>query len=97
MIVVGTIGDAVGTSRGRPITDIGLFVMERVLLRTLQLVDFGGRILFEPFLFIGLIAVVRRVLVLMAEAEGGRRTENTGSPWRPGGACEPDAEDDVGP
>jgi len=86
VIVVGTIGHAVGTSRGRPITDIGLFVVERVLLllivaellHTLQVVDLGGRILVEPFLFIGLIAVVRRVLVLMAEAEGGRRAENTG-------------------
>lgn len=30
---------------------------------------FGGRILVEPFLFIGLIAVVRRILVVTAEAE----------------------------
>jgi hypothetical protein len=37
-------------------------------------------LLVEPFLFIGLIAVVQRVLVLMAEAEaeGRRRAENTG-------------------
>jgi hypothetical protein len=33
-------------------------------------VTFGGRILVEPFLFIGLIAVVRRVLVITAEIEG---------------------------
>jgi hypothetical protein len=42
------------------------------LLYTLRLVNFGGRILVEPFLFIGLIAVVRRVLVITAEFEGGR-------------------------
>src|SRR4051812_36723001 len=48
--------------------------------RTVQLVDFGGRMLVEPFLFIGLIVVVRRVLVPIAEAEaeGGRRAENIG-------------------
>jgi hypothetical protein len=32
-------------------------------------VNFGGQILVEPFLFIGLIAVVRKVLVLTAEAD----------------------------
>jgi hypothetical protein len=31
--------------------------------------DAQGRILAEPFLFIGLIAIVRRVLVLVAEVE----------------------------
>jgi uncharacterized membrane protein (DUF373 family) len=43
------------------------------LLYTLRLVNFGGRILVEPFLFIGLIAVVRRVLVLTAEFEHGEQ------------------------
>jgi uncharacterized membrane protein (DUF373 family) len=54
-----------------------VFVLDRVLLLfilaellyTLRLVDRGGRILAEPFLFIGLIAIVRRVLVLVAEVE----------------------------
>ena len=89
-----------------------LFIIAE-LLHTLQLVDFGGRILVEPFLFIGLIAVVRRVLVLMAEAEGGRRTENTGFLVQIGALAglalvlalaihllrgsDPHAEDDVGP
>lgn len=39
------------------------------LLYTLRVVNFGGRILVEPFLFIGLIAVVRKVQVIAAEAE----------------------------
>jgi uncharacterized membrane protein (DUF373 family) len=33
-------------------------------------VNVGGQILVEPFLFIGLIAVVRKVLVLTAEVHG---------------------------
>jgi uncharacterized membrane protein (DUF373 family) len=33
-------------------------------------VDIGGRILVEPFLLIGLIAVVRRILVVAADVEG---------------------------
>jgi hypothetical protein len=60
-----------------------------------------------------LIAVVRRVLMLIAEAEGGRRAENTGFLVQIGAlgglalvlalaihllrGTEPDAEDDVGP
>jgi uncharacterized membrane protein (DUF373 family) len=52
-----------------------MFIIAELLV-TLRLVDLRGRILVEPFLFIGLIAVVRRVLVLMAEAEGGNRVEN---------------------
>jgi uncharacterized membrane protein (DUF373 family) len=55
-------------------------VLERVLLvfiiaellYTLRIIDFGGRILVEPFLFIGLIAIVRRVLVVTAEVERGK-------------------------
>jgi uncharacterized membrane protein (DUF373 family) len=84
VIVVGTVREVIEGSGSRPITDTGLFVLERVLLMfiiaellvTLRLVDLRGRILVEPFLFIGLIAVVRRVLVLMAEAEDGNRVEN---------------------
>jgi uncharacterized membrane protein (DUF373 family) len=75
--IVGTVIDLVEGSDSRAITDSGLFVLERVLLLfiiaellyTLRLVDEGGRILVEPFLFIGLIAVIRRVLVITAEAE----------------------------
>jgi uncharacterized membrane protein (DUF373 family) len=66
-----------GSHRG--VADVGLFMLERTLLlfmiaellATLRLVDFGARILVQPFLLIGMIAVVRRVLVLTAEFEGG--------------------------
>jgi uncharacterized membrane protein (DUF373 family) len=75
--LVGTVIDLVEGSESRAIADTGGFLLERTmlmfiiaeLLYTLRLVDFGGRILVEPFLFIGLIAVVRRVLVVTAEAE----------------------------
>jgi uncharacterized membrane protein (DUF373 family) len=80
---VGTVVDVVEGSDSRSITDTGIFILSRVLLMfiiaellyTLRLVNFGARILVEPFLFIGLIAVVRRVLVITAEIEGnpGRR------------------------
>lgn len=39
------------------------------LLYTLQLVVARGEIATEPFLFIGIIAVVRRVVVITAEIE----------------------------
>jgi uncharacterized membrane protein (DUF373 family) len=76
--VVGTVADVINGSDSRPVTDTGVFVLERVLLifiiaellYTLRLVDIGGRILVEPFLFIGLIAVVRRILIITAELEG---------------------------
>jgi uncharacterized membrane protein (DUF373 family) len=78
LTLIGTVGDVIEGSRSRPVTDVGVFLLERVLLifiiaellYTLRLVDFGGKILVEPFLFIGLIAVVRRILVITAEAEG---------------------------
>ena len=72
--------DLVEGRDSRPIADAGLFVLDRALLLfilaellyTLRIVDRGGRILAEPFLFIGLIAIVRRVLVLVAEVEHRR-------------------------
>jgi uncharacterized membrane protein (DUF373 family) len=82
LTLAGTIVDVVKGSASRPVTDTGVFLLERILLvfiiaellYTLRLVDFGGRILVEPFLFIGLIAVVRRILVITAEAEAGPDT-----------------------
>jgi uncharacterized membrane protein (DUF373 family) len=79
LTIVGTITDLIEGSDSRAVTDTGVFVLERVLLifiiaellYTVRLVDFGGTILVEPFLFIGLIAVVRRILVVTAEAERG--------------------------
>jgi uncharacterized membrane protein (DUF373 family) len=78
---VGTITDLIEGSKHRSITDAGVFILDRVLLRfiiaellyTLRLVNFSGRILVEPFLFIGMIAVVRRILVLTAEVEHTHR------------------------
>ena len=77
---VGTVIDLIEGRDSRPIADVGVFILDRVLLLfilaellyTLRLIDRGGRILAEPFLFIGLIAIVRRVLVLVAEVEHRR-------------------------
>jgi uncharacterized membrane protein (DUF373 family) len=76
-IVVGTITDLVQGSDSRAIADAGVFLLDRILLLfiiaellyTLRVVNIGGRILVEPFLFIGLIAIVRKVLVLTAEVQ----------------------------
>ena len=75
--LAGTVIDLIVGADSRAITDAGVFALERVLLLfiiaemlyTLLLIDGDGRILVEPFLFIGLIAVVRRVLVVTAESE----------------------------
>ena len=80
--LVGTVIDLIEGAESRAITDAGVFALERVLLLfiiaemlyTLVLIDARGRILVEPFLFIGLIAVVRRVLVVTAESEVERDT-----------------------
>ncbi|MEA2271566.1 MAG: hypothetical protein QOI98_274 [Solirubrobacteraceae bacterium] len=82
--LVGTVKDVIEGSDSRPITDTGVFILDRVLLMfiiaellyTLRLIDVGGRILVEPFLFIGLIAVVRKVLVLAAEFDQSGRTSD---------------------
>jgi len=79
--VAGAITDLIEGSDSRSVTDAGVFVLERVLLLfifaellyTLRAVNLGGRILVEPFLFVGLIAVVRRTLVITAEFEHGSR------------------------
>ena len=76
-VLVGTVTDLVEGSDSRAIADAGLFLLDRVLLLfifaellyTLRVVNIGGRILVEPFLFIGLIAIVRKVLVLTAEVQ----------------------------
>jgi len=73
---------------GQPAIELGLRVLDRILLLlivaellfTLQLVIDRGEIATEPFLFIGIIAVVRRVVVITAEIEklpqGGRALTN---------------------
>ncbi|MCW2951466.1 MAG: hypothetical protein JWQ48_636 [Conexibacter sp.] len=75
--LVGTVRDVIEGAHARAITDTGVFLLDRVLLMfifaellyTLRLVSLRGRVLVEPFLFIGLIAVVRRILVVTAESE----------------------------
>jgi uncharacterized membrane protein (DUF373 family) len=79
-ILVGTVQDLFEGSDSRRISDSGLFILDRVLLLfiiaellyTLRLVDAGGQILVEPFLLIGLIAIVRRLLIIAAELEGAK-------------------------
>jgi uncharacterized membrane protein (DUF373 family) len=79
LTVAGAITDLIEGSDSRSVTDAGVFILERILLLfifaellyTLRAVNIGGRILVEPFLFIGLIAVVRRTLVITAEFEHG--------------------------
>jgi uncharacterized membrane protein (DUF373 family) len=74
-----TLADVLRSGRQRTVADLGLFVLERSLLlfmiaellATLRIIDFGARIVVEPFLLIGMIAVVRRILVITAEFEGG--------------------------
>jgi uncharacterized membrane protein (DUF373 family) len=77
LTLAGTVIDVIEGGASRPVSDVGVFLLERILLifiiaellYTLRLVDFGGRILVEPFLFIAIIAVVRRILLITAEAE----------------------------
>lgn len=80
-VAIGAVIDLVQGSKSRNISDAGVFTLDRILLLfiiaellyTLRLVILGGgQILVEPFLFIGLIAVVRRILVVTAEFEGQR-------------------------
>jgi uncharacterized membrane protein (DUF373 family) len=85
LLVVAAIGVIVGTleelidSLGEdadPVT-VGLLVLDRILLllivaellHTLRIVLYEGDIYAEPFLLVGLIAVVRRVVVVTAEVE----------------------------
>ncbi len=81
-------GVVTGLQTHQRASDLGLRVLDRVLLLliiaellyTLQLVIDRGEIATEPFLFIGIIAVVRRVIVVTAQSEtlpqGGRALTN---------------------
>lgn len=88
-IVVGTVSGLVdAVSNHRSAVDTGVMVLDRVLLtlivaellHTLRYVVLRGRIVVDPFLFVGLIAVVRRILIITAELErqtpGGRALTN---------------------
>lgn len=89
LVLVGTVHElahAISTSKGA--VDTGVAVLDRILLTliiaelvyTLRFVLRTHEIAVEPFLFIGLIAVVRRILIVTAQFErlpvGGRPLTN---------------------
>jgi Phosphate-starvation-inducible E family len=78
LVVVGAISGLIHSIRARQsAVNIGIVLLDRILLmlivaeliHTLRFVVLRGRIVVEPFLFVGLIAVVRRVLIITAELE----------------------------
>lgn len=78
LVVVGTISGLIHSIRvHQSAVNIGIVLLDRILLllivaeliHTLRFVVLRGRIVVEPFLFVGLIAVVRRVLIITAELE----------------------------
>jgi uncharacterized membrane protein (DUF373 family) len=78
LVVIGTISSLIGAiNTHENAVDIGVMVLDRVLLtlivaellHTLRFVVLRDRIVVEPFLFVGLIAVVRRILIVTAELE----------------------------
>lgn len=89
MVVVGTVSGFISAIDHREnAVDIGVVLLDHVLLalivaellHTLRLVVLRGEIVAEPFLVVGLIAVVRRILIVTAELErqspGGRALTN---------------------
>src|SRR5579862_2234785 len=78
LVVIGTVTGLIGSIRThQSAVNIGIVLLDRILLmlivaelmHTLRFVVLRGRIVVEPFLFVGLIAVVRRVLIITAELE----------------------------
>ena len=92
LVVVGTVSGLVGSIRShQSAVNIGIVLLDRILLmlivaellHTLRFVVLRGRIVVEPFLFVGLIAVVRRVLIVTAELEKQTLGGHAVSPqWR---------------
>ncbi|MGO9961215.1 MAG: phosphate-starvation-inducible PsiE family protein [Solirubrobacteraceae bacterium] len=89
LVVVGTITGLIGSIQThQSAVNIGVVLLDHVLLtlivaellHTLRFVVLRGEIVVEPFLFVGLIAVVRRILIITAELErqapGGRALTN---------------------
>ncbi len=89
LVLVGTVNQlAHGISSGQGSVNIAVTVLDRILLtliiaelvHTLRFVLQTHEIAVEPFLFIGLIAVVRRILIVTAQFEqlpaGGRALTN---------------------
>jgi uncharacterized membrane protein (DUF373 family) len=78
LVVIGTVSGLVTAIRTRQNSvDVATLLLDRILLllivaeliHTLRFVVLRGKIVVEPFLFVGLIAVVRRVLIITAELE----------------------------
>ena len=89
LIVVGTINGLISALNAHAnavttgvvvLDDVLLTLIVAELLHTLRFVVLRGEIVAEPFLFVGLIAVVRRILIITAELEqqtpGGRALTN---------------------
>ena len=89
LVLVGTVSGLVSSIRThQSAVNIGVVLLDHILLtlivaellHTLRLVVLRGEIVVEPFLFVGLIAVVRRILIVTAELErqapGGRTLTN---------------------
>ncbi len=78
LVLVGTVHELVhAISSGQDAVQTGVTVLDRILLTliiaelvyTLRFVLRTHEIVVEPFLFIGLIAVVRRILIVTAQFE----------------------------
>jgi uncharacterized membrane protein (DUF373 family) len=89
LVLIGTVHElAHGISSGKGSVNIAVTVLDRILLTliiaelvyTLRFVLRTHQIAVEPFLFVGLIAVVRRILIVTAQFEqlpaGGRALTN---------------------
>lgn len=89
LVLIGTVHElAHGISSGKGSVNVAVTVLDRILLTliiaelvyTLRFVLRTHQIAVEPFLFVGLIAVVRRILIVTAQFEqlpaGGRALTN---------------------
>jgi len=78
LIVIGAVHDAVNAiDHNEGAVSIGVTLLDRILLtlivaellHTLRHVILRGEIVVEPFVLVGLIAVVRRILIVTAQLE----------------------------
>src|ERR1017187_2743436 len=78
LVLVGTVSGLVSSIRThQSAVSIGVVLLDHILLtlivaellHTLRFVVLRGEIVVEPFLFVGLIAVVRRFLIITAELQ----------------------------
>ncbi|MES1247092.1 MAG: phosphate-starvation-inducible PsiE family protein [Actinomycetota bacterium] len=83
LVLIGTVSGLIhAVVHGTGAVDAGIVVLDRILLAlivaelayTLRFVVRTHEIAVEPFLYIGLIAVVRRLLIVTAQLERGPHT-----------------------